>query len=71
MRGARGLLLERLDDHPLDVLVSDRARLARARLVMQPIQASLREPPAPLPDRRGMATQPIGYLHAQLPIGRS
>ena len=46
------LLLQRLYDHPLDVLVTDRARLARPRLVMKPIQPLPRKPATPLPDRR-------------------
>src|SRR5207247_8651118 len=45
------LLLERLHDHPLNLLVADRARLPRPRLVMQPVEATPREPAPPLPDR--------------------
>ena len=52
MRRVRRLLLERLHDHPLDVLVADRARLARPRLVMQPVETAPREPAPPLADRR-------------------
>ena len=52
VRRVRRLLLERLHDHPLDVLVADRARLARPRLVMQPIEAAPREPAPPPADRR-------------------
>src|SRR5260370_39660853 len=37
---------------------------------MQPVQASPGDPPSPLPDRLRAATQALGYLHAQLPIGR-
>ena len=57
VRRVRRLLLERLHDHPLDVLVADRARLARPRLVMQPIEAAPREPAAPLADRRSRCSQ--------------
>jgi hypothetical protein len=42
VRRSRRLLLERLHDHPLDVLVADRARLARPRLVVQPIEPGSR-----------------------------
>ena len=52
MRRVARLLLQRLHDHPLDVLVADRARLARPRLVMQPVEAAPREPAPPLADRR-------------------
>ena len=52
VRRVRRLLLERLHDHPLDVLVADRARLARPRLVVQPIEAAPREPAPPPADRR-------------------
>src|SRR5205823_5480441 len=52
MRRRPRLLLQGLADHPLDILVADRARLARPRLVMQPIKPPPREPATPLPDRR-------------------
>ena len=60
VRRVRRLLLERLHDHPLDVLVADRARLARPRLVMQPIEAAPREPAPPLarPSSRCSPTRP-------------
>ena len=60
MRRVRRLLLERLHDHPLDVLVADRARLPRPRLVMQPIEAAAaRTGPATYrPSRRCSPTQP-------------
>ena len=70
VRGVRRLLLQRLDDHPLDVLVADRARLARARLVMQPIKATLGEAPPPAPDGRRRAPQPRRDLLAGLPVRR-
>jgi hypothetical protein len=44
MRRILGLLLERLDDHPLNILVADRARLTGPRLVMQAIQPAPRKP---------------------------
>src|SRR4051794_15437182 len=37
MRRVRRLLLERLHDHPLNILISDRARLPWPRLVVEPI----------------------------------
>jgi hypothetical protein len=49
------LLLERLDDHPLDVLIADRAGFPGTRLIMQPIDATPSEPAAPAPDRLGGA----------------
>ena len=45
------LLLERLHDHPLHLLVADRARLPRPRLVVQAVEAAPGEPAPPLPDR--------------------
>src|SRR5215211_1825105 len=50
-------LLERLDDHPLDIVIADRARLARAGLIVQAIDAPLSEPCPPLADRRRMTPQ--------------
>ena len=43
--------LQRLDDHLLDLLVGDLARPPRPRLIHQPIEATLDEPPAPLAHR--------------------
>src|SRR5438093_3558736 len=71
VRRVRRLLLERLHDHPLDVLVADRARLARPRLIVQPVEATPREPSAPLPDRRRVAAQLGRDLAARLTLGRS
>ena len=70
VRRVRRLLLERLHDHPLDVLVADRARLARPRLVMQPIEAAPREPAPPLADRRGVTAQLGRDLRARPPLRR-
>jgi hypothetical protein len=58
MRRVRRLLFERLDDHPLDGLVADRARLARARLVVQPVEATLGEAAPPAPHGRAVAAEP-------------
>src|SRR5215211_9501493 len=52
-----GCLLERLHDHPLHLLVRDRARLARPRLVMQPVNPAPREPSPPPADRVGITAQ--------------
>jgi hypothetical protein len=69
VRGVRRLLLERPDDHALDLLVADRARLAGARLVVQPIQTAARETAAPLADRRLVAVKPRGDPLAWLTVG--
>jgi hypothetical protein len=58
MRRIPGLLLERLDDHPLDIVVADRTRLTRTRLVMQTIKTPLRESASPLTNRRRITAQP-------------
>src|SRR5437879_6592640 len=70
VRGVWRGLLERLDDHPLDILIVDRARLARTRLVVQPIKATPREATPPTAHRRGCATQPRSDLLAGLTVGR-
>src|SRR6266545_5649293 len=57
VRRACGLLLECLHDHPLDVLVADRARLPRPRLIVQPVDPAAREPAPPLADRVGVTAQ--------------
>jgi hypothetical protein len=44
-------LLERLDDHPLDLLIADTARLAGPRLVVQPVKPTARKRPRHLPTR--------------------
>jgi hypothetical protein len=69
VRRVRRLLLERLDDHPLDITVADRTRLTRTRLIMQPIKTTPREPATPLADRRGRAPQSRSDLLAGLPLG--
>ena len=48
MRGVLRGLLQRRHDHVLDPVQQDRRRPARPRLVGQPVQPQLREPPAPL-----------------------
>src|SRR5260221_14008827 len=65
------LLLECLHDHPLDVLVADRARLARTRLVMKPVKSVARKPATPPPERRASTPQLGRDLRARLPFGRS
>ncbi len=59
------LLLERLHDHPPHVLVCDRARLARTRLVMQTTKAASGKPPPPFTDRVVVAAQLDGDLFAR------
>src|SRR5439155_10316838 len=39
-------------DHAFNVVVADRARRTRTRLVDQPIETPFEKPAAPLPDRR-------------------
>jgi hypothetical protein len=56
VRGVRRRLLQRLDDHSLVVVVTDRARLARPRLVVQPVETPLDEPVPPLAN--GLPVQP-------------
>jgi hypothetical protein len=52
--------LQRRDDDLLDELVSDLARLARTRLINQPVQPLRREPCPPLADRDSVAFQLLG-----------
>src|SRR5438477_356805 len=70
VRRVRRLLLERLHDHPLDVLVADRARLARPRLIVQPVEATPREPSPPLADRRTGSAQLGRDLRARPTVSR-
>ena len=70
VRRVRRLLLERLHDHPLDVVVADRARLARPRLVMQPVEAPPRKPAPPPADRRAGTAQLGCDLPARPPLRR-
>ena len=63
-------LLKRLDDHTLDVIIADRPRLARTRLVVQPVQTAPREPPAPAPDSLRAAAQPRRDVLAGLAVTR-
>src|SRR5207245_2378215 len=50
------------------VLVADRARLARPRLVVQTIKAAAREPAPPPPDRRPSAAELRRDLPARPPL---
>src|SRR4051794_25511738 len=69
MRRVRRLLLERLHDHPLNILICDRARLPWPRLVVEPIDPALREPHPPLPHRRGVTAERLRYLNARAALG--
>src|SRR5262245_56003025 len=51
MRRIPRLLLERLHDHPLQILIADRARLSRPRLVIPPVKAAAGAPATPLANR--------------------
>jgi hypothetical protein len=55
--------------HPLDILVADLSRLARARLVVQAVDALLGEAPPPLADRRGAAAQAGCDVLAGISVG--
>ena len=44
--------LQRRDHDVLDLLGGDRRRAPRPRIIREPVQPQLAEPPAPLPDRR-------------------
>src|SRR5215204_1585014 len=57
MRRVAWGLLQGLDDHSLDVVVADRARGTRTRVVMEPVEAAFDEPSTPLADRRPMHTE--------------
>jgi hypothetical protein len=70
MRRVRRLLLERLHEYPLDVGVRDRARLARPRLVMEPVKTPLREPAPPLAHGRAVAAQLGSDLRARPSLSR-
>ena len=50
VRGVLGRGLQRAHDHLLDLLVGDRPRPPRPRLISQAIEAMLGEPVAPLGD---------------------
>ena len=63
--------LQRRDDHLLDLPVGDRAWLPRPRLIGQPVEAILREPPTPLRRHVPMDTQLLGDLGAVQTLGRS
>ena len=51
--------LQRLDKHPLDISVADRAGRPRARFVMETIKTTRDEPATPPPDRVSMQSQPF------------
>src|SRR6476469_6256366 len=70
MRCVLGLLLQRLDDHPLHVLVCDLPGLARPGLVMKAVQASLGTAPSPPAHRRAGAAEALGDVDAALSGGR-
>ena len=63
--------LQRLDDHLLDLLVGDRPRLPRPRLIDQPIQAMLGETrERHLRDHRPLHPEPLGDLGVLQTLGR-
>jgi hypothetical protein len=58
VRGARGGVLQGPYDHSFDLLVLDRARSARTRLVIEPIQARREKAASPFADRGRVDPQP-------------
>src|SRR5437660_10173576 len=54
--------LQRLDKHPLDIIITDRARRARTRFIVQAIEATIDETPTPLPDRGPIHSETLGDL---------
>ena len=61
--------LQGFHHHPLHVVVPDRARRSRSRLVQQAIAAVAQKPPPPLADRTAGRAQFAGYLHVALAGG--
>ena len=53
MRGPARGAFQRAHHHLLDLIIGDRARRTGPRLVVQPLEAVLQEPVAPLADRSG------------------
>jgi len=68
VRRVRGLLLERLHDHPLDLGIGDRARLAGPRLIVQTVEPAPGEAATPLPNGRRIAAQLGRDLRAREPV---
>src|SRR5438105_349267 len=54
--------LQRLDKHPLDIIITDRSRRARTRFIVQAIEATIDETPTPLPDRGPIHSETLGDL---------
>jgi hypothetical protein len=70
VRGVLGRGLERGDHDPFDLLIGDRPRLPRPRLVQQSLQSGRGEALAPLRDRRTRDTQLLGDLRIRQTISR-
>ncbi len=70
MRGIDRLVLQRLDDHRLDIGISDLARRPRSRLIDETIGATLGEPLPPLHHRCLMHPDPLRYLVVRQPPSR-
>src|SRR3954468_1856237 len=69
MRTVLGRGLQRLDDYLIDLLVRDRARSPRPRLIEQAIQTLLGEAVAPLGHHRTTDPKPLGDLCVLDPVG--
>lgn len=61
-------LLQSVDDHLLHLLVGDRPRRARPRLVHQSLQPPLHEPGPPLAHRQTRHPKPLGYRGITRPV---
>jgi hypothetical protein len=62
-------LLQRLDNHPLHVVVADRAGSTRAGLVMQTIEPMHDKPGAPLAYRHPAHTETLGDFDVRATLG--
>src|SRR3954449_10914864 len=62
VRRIRRRLLERLDDHPLHVVVTDRPRCTRTRFIMEAVEPAVDEAPTPLAHRAPTNPRSLGDL---------
>ena len=71
MRGPARGAFQRAHHHLLDLIIGDRARRTGPRLVVQPLEAVLQEPVAPLADRSGGDVQLARHRFVVTPSGAS
>jgi hypothetical protein len=73
-QGPMGCVRRRLFQRPADrlgdLVVADAPRRPRARLVVEPVEPTLREPATPFADRRRIRSQPRGDLLVLEALGR-